>query len=57
MSAIPYDARIAQHATELYRQCQLVTADALGYATALEYGADLLTCDVHFENLPGVRKG
>jgi predicted nucleic acid-binding protein len=25
------------------------------YATALAHGADLLTCDRHFENLPGVR--
>ncbi|PPQ26313.1 PIN domain-containing protein [Rhodopila globiformis] len=30
------------------------TADAIVYATARAYEADLLTCDRHFENLPGV---
>lgn len=33
---------------------ELATADAVVYATALEYDADLLTCDAHFEGLPGV---
>lgn len=32
---------------------KLATADAIIYATALTYEADLLTCDRHFENLPG----
>src|SRR5450759_3374646 len=40
----PLDTRIALHAA----------ADAGVYATAIEYGADLLTCDAHFEKLPGV---
>ena len=30
-------------------------ADAIIYATARAQGADLLTCDRHFEGLPGVR--
>jgi predicted nucleic acid-binding protein len=33
----------------------LATADAIIYATARAHGADLLTCDRHFESLPGVR--
>ena len=50
----PLDTRIALHAADLHRQYKLATADAIVYATALEYGADLLTCDAHFEKLPGV---
>jgi predicted nucleic acid-binding protein len=33
---------------------KLATAEAIVYATALTYEADLLTCDRHFENLAGV---
>jgi predicted nucleic acid-binding protein len=51
---VPLDTRIALHAAELHRQHRLATADAVVYATARECGADLLTCDAHFENLPGV---
>ncbi len=50
----PLDTRIALSAAELHRQYKLATADAIVYATAIEYGADLLTCDAHFEKLPGV---
>lgn len=50
----PLDTRIALHAADLHRQYKLATADAVVYATAIEYGADLLTCDAHFEQLPGV---
>ena len=50
----PLDTRIALHAADLHRQYKLATADAIVYATALEYNADLLTCDAHFEKLPGV---
>lgn len=50
----PLDTRIALHAAELHRQHKLATADAVVYATALENDADLLTCDAHFEGLPGV---
>ena len=32
----------------------LATADAIIYATALEHGADVLTCDAHFRDLPRV---
>ena len=50
----PLDTRIALRAADLHRQYKLATADAIVYATALEYSADLLTCDAHFEKLPGV---
>jgi uncharacterized protein len=48
------DTETALSAAELCIRHKLVTADAIVYATALAYGADLLTCDRHFENLPGV---
>ena len=51
---VPLDTRIALHAADLHRQYKLATADAVVYATAREFGAELLTCDAHFENLPGV---
>ncbi|HEY6895799.1 MAG TPA: type II toxin-antitoxin system VapC family toxin [Rhodocyclaceae bacterium] len=50
----PLDTRIALRAAELHRQHKLATADAVVYATAQEFDAELLTCDAHFENLPGV---
>lgn len=45
---------VDEEAADLHRQYKLATADAVVYATARESGADLLTCDTHFENLPGV---
>lgn len=51
---VPLDTRIALRAAELHRQYKLATADAIVYATALEHDAELLTCDAHFRNLPGV---
>ena len=51
----PMDTRIALMAADLHRQYKLATADAVVYATAVEYAADVLTCDAHFEKLPGVR--
>jgi len=50
----PLDTRIALLAADLHRQYKLATADAVVYATAREFGADLLTCDAHFGKLPGV---
>lgn len=32
----------------------VVISDAIVYATAVDQGAELLTCDAHFEKLPGV---
>ncbi|GHU29031.1 hypothetical protein AGMMS50256_12900 [Betaproteobacteria bacterium] len=50
----PLDTPIALFASDLHRQYKLATADAIVYATARHQGAGLLTCDVHFEGLPGV---
>jgi predicted nucleic acid-binding protein len=49
------DTAAALSAAELCTRYKLATADAIVYATALAHDADLLTCDRHFENLPGVR--
>ncbi len=49
------DTATALSAAELCTRHKLSTADAIIYATALAHGAGLLTCDRHFENLPGVR--
>ena len=48
------DTSIALQAADLHRLYKLATADAIVYATTLAYGADLLTCDAHFEGLPNV---
>ena len=52
--AAPLDTRIALAAAELCAKHHLSTADAIVYATSLHYGADVLTCDAHFKDLPGV---
>ena len=49
------DTATALSAAELCAEHGLATADAIVYATALAHDADLLTCDRHFETLPGVR--
>ena len=51
---VPLDTPIALLAADLHRQHKLATADAIVYATAQHTGADLLTCDAHFEGLPDV---
>jgi predicted nucleic acid-binding protein len=51
---VPLDTSIALLAAELHRQHRLATADAIVYATARHHGAELLTCDAHFDGLPGV---
>ncbi|MEJ7138773.1 type II toxin-antitoxin system VapC family toxin [Amphibiibacter pelophylacis] len=48
------DTPIALLAAELHRAHRLATADAVVYATARSAKAELLTCDAHFEGLPGV---
>lgn len=48
------DTKIALQAAELNRQYKLATADAIVYATALAYDANLITRDAHFEGLPNV---
>ncbi len=48
------DTAIALSAADLCVRRKLATADAIVYATALAHGADLLTCDRHFDGLRGV---
>lgn len=50
---VPLDTAIALRAADLHREHKLATADAIVYATARHMGATLLTCDAHFEGLPG----
>jgi predicted nucleic acid-binding protein len=50
----PLDTEIALSAAEMCGRLKLATADAIVYATALRNGAELLTCDAHFDGLPGV---
>lgn len=51
---VPLDTEIALAAAEACRNHKLATADAIMFATARSRGATLLTCDKHFEGLPGV---
>jgi predicted nucleic acid-binding protein len=51
---VPLDTGIALLAADLHRQHKMATADAIVYATARHLGADLLTCDAHFQGLPDV---
>jgi predicted nucleic acid-binding protein len=51
---VPLDTEIALAAAEACREHKLATADAIIFATARARGAMLLTCDAHFEGLPGV---
>lgn len=51
---VPLDTTLALLAADLHRRHKLATADAIVYATAQHLGADLLTCDAHFEGLPDV---
>jgi predicted nucleic acid-binding protein len=50
----PLDSDLAIKAADMAAQHSLAMADAVIYATAMEAGADLLTCDAHFASLPGV---
>ena len=49
------DTAIALSAADLCVRRKPATADAIVYATALAHGADLLTCDRHFDGLRDVR--
>jgi toxin FitB len=51
---VALDSRIALLAADQHRAHRLAAADAIVYATALDRGARLLTCDAHFDGLPGV---
>ena len=49
---VPLDTSVALLAADLHYTHKLATADAIVYATAQASGADLLTCDAHFAQLP-----
>ena len=51
---IPLTTDIATKAALFAARHKLAMADAIIYATAMDSGADLLTCDAHFANLPHV---
>ena len=48
------DTDLAVEAADYAARHSLAMADAVIYATAMNAGADLLTCDAHFANLPDV---
>lgn len=49
------DSETAALAAKANLQHKLATADAVIYATAQRLGAEVLTCDAHFKDLPLVR--
>ena len=51
---VALDETTALHAAALALEFKLASADALIYASALRHQATLVTCDAHFESLPGV---
>jgi len=51
---VPLDTPLAICASELASGHGLAMADAVVYATARQTAVDLVTCDAHFEALPGV---
>jgi toxin FitB len=50
----PLDTELAIKAVDYALEYGLAMADSMIYATAMDVGADLLTCDRHFANLPRV---
>ncbi len=51
---IPLDTKLALVAAAVIAELKLSMADAIIYATALEYCDELITCDAHFAGLPKV---
>ena len=51
---VALDTSLALLAADMHRRFKLATADAIVYATAVSQSAELLTCDAHFDGLPGV---
>ena len=51
---VPLDTGLALRASDLAREFRLHASDAIIYATALETGSALMTCDAHFSLLPDV---
>ncbi|MAY61290.1 MAG: VapC toxin family PIN domain ribonuclease [Rhizobiales bacterium] len=50
----PLDTERALAAARIHRTHGLATADAIVYATAMEFDAELVTCDSHFRSLDKV---
>ncbi len=50
----PLDTETALAAAESCRVHKLATADAIVFATARLQDVTLITCDAHFDGLPGV---
>jgi predicted nucleic acid-binding protein len=50
----PLTTHLALDAADARKKYRLATADAIIYATALAHEAELVTCDAHFKDLPGV---
>ena len=47
----PLDTTLARRSAEMASAHKLAMADAIIYATAERYDADILTCDAHFKGL------
>jgi len=54
-NVVALDTAIALAAAGLCARHKLATADAIIYATAQAHGAELFTCDRHFEGLSAIR--
>ncbi|MDO5630614.1 MAG: type II toxin-antitoxin system VapC family toxin [Paracoccus sp. (in: a-proteobacteria)] len=54
-AVVPLDTETALAAAEACRSHKLATANAIVYATARAHDATLITCDAHFDGLPGVK--
>jgi predicted nucleic acid-binding protein len=52
---VPLDTSLALLAADIAREHKLATADAIIYATALQFHATLVTSDAHFKQLPRVQ--
>ncbi|MCL6476956.1 MAG: type II toxin-antitoxin system VapC family toxin [Peptococcaceae bacterium] len=50
----PFDSRLAVVAADVSLHRGLPMADAMVYATGIEYGCKVVTGDSHFKELPGV---
>jgi predicted nucleic acid-binding protein len=53
-AVVRLDTRLAIEAAEIAGRLRLSTADAIIYATAVATDAELVTCDGHFADIPGV---
>jgi uncharacterized protein len=51
---VPFSTELALAAAALHKTHKLATADAIIYATAISFGATLVTCDAHFRGLDQV---